>query len=118
MTMMIFVKNSSPKKKRKPTAKQRELQKSWDELLKKYPTKNLPTKKSDDLSSVYSLGVPACRETPKIPSLQSNNYDCYKKQVPVYTGNKMKGIGTMHKSNSVPIFSDEEAVDIAKMRRG
>ena len=35
-----------------------------------------------------------------------------------YTGNKVKGIGTMHKSNAVPIFSDEEAHDIATMRRG
>jgi hypothetical protein len=35
----------------------------------------------------------------------------------VYTGTKVKGIATMHKSNAVPIFSDEEAVDIARMRR-
>jgi hypothetical protein len=35
----------------------------------------------------------------------------------VYTGTKVKGIGTMHKSNAVPIFSDEEAVEIAHMRR-
>ena len=40
-----------------------------------------------------------------------------KKESYVYTGNAMKGIGTMHKSNMVPIFSSEEAVDIAKMRR-
>jgi hypothetical protein len=36
----------------------------------------------------------------------------------VYTGNKILGIGTMHKSNAVPIFSDEQAVEIATMRRG
>ena len=35
----------------------------------------------------------------------------------VYTGTKIKGIGTMHKSNAVPIFSDQEAQDISKMRR-
>ena len=35
----------------------------------------------------------------------------------VYTGTKIKGIGTMHKSNAVPIFSDDEAEDIAHMRR-
>ena len=35
----------------------------------------------------------------------------------VYTGTKVKGIATMHKSNAVPVFSDEEAVDISKMRR-
>ena len=35
----------------------------------------------------------------------------------VYTGTKIKGIGTLHKSNAVPVFTDEEAVDIAHMRR-
>lgn len=39
------------------------------------------------------------------------------KQTPTYTGTKVLGIGTMHKSNMVPIFSDDEAVDISKMRR-
>ncbi len=39
------------------------------------------------------------------------------KPTPTYTGTKVIGIGTMHKSNMVPIFSDEEAVDISKMRR-
>jgi hypothetical protein len=38
-------------------------------------------------------------------------------QIPRYTGTKIKGIGTMHKSNAVPVFSDEEAKDIASMRR-
>jgi hypothetical protein len=39
------------------------------------------------------------------------------KDIPQYTGTKIKGIGTMHKSNAVPIFSDEEAVAISHMRR-
>jgi hypothetical protein len=42
---------------------------------------------------------------------------CSSKPSPVYTGTKVKGIGTMHKSNAVPIFSDEEAIDISRMRR-
>lgn len=42
---------------------------------------------------------------------------CTTKQTPTYTGTKIIGIGTMHKSNAVPIFSDEEAKDISKMRR-
>lgn len=42
---------------------------------------------------------------------------CTTKPSPTYTGTKIIGIGTMHKSNMVPIFSDEEAVDIARMRR-
>jgi hypothetical protein len=36
----------------------------------------------------------------------------------VYTGTKVKGIATMHKSNAVPVFSDQEAIEIATMRRG
>lgn len=39
------------------------------------------------------------------------------KPSPVYTGEKMIGISTMHKSNMVPVFSDSEAKDIARMRR-
>lgn len=35
----------------------------------------------------------------------------------VYTGDNMVGIATMHKSNSVPIFNQDSAIDIARMRR-
>jgi hypothetical protein len=105
-------------KKRKPTAKQRELQESWEAMIKKYATKTVVPKKQQQLSDVYSLGRPACRETPKIPSLPFTGGVCALKPNPVYTGDKIKGIGTMHKSNAVPVFSDEEAKDIATMRRG
>jgi hypothetical protein len=115
--MFVYVKTSSSKNKRKPTAKQRELQASWEAMIKKYATKTV-AKPKQQLSDVYSLGKPACRETPKIPSLPFTGAPCTKKDAPVYTGDKIKGIGTMHKSNAVPIFSDEEAIDIAKMRRG
>jgi len=104
-------------KKRKPTAKQRELRESWEAMMKKYATKTV-AKPKQQLSDVYSLGKPACRETPKIPSLPFTGAPCFKKESPVYTGDKIKGIGTMHKSNSVPVFSDQEAIDIATMRRG
>ena len=103
-------------KKRKPNAKQRELRAEWEALLKKYATKTI-VKPKQSLSDVYSLGKPACRETPKIPSLPFTGGACALKPNPVYTGTAIKGIGTMHKSNAVPIFSDEEAVAIATMRR-
>ena len=35
-----------------------------------------------------------------------------------YTGDRLLGIATMHKSNSVPVFSQEDAHEIARMRRG
>jgi len=115
-TMQMIFTSPGKSKKRKPTAKQRELSNSWELLLKKYATKTVVPKKQQ-LSDVYSLGKPACRETPKIPSLPFSGASCTKKENPVYTGTKIKGIGTMHKSNAVPVFSDEEAVDIATMRR-
>lgn len=34
-----------------------------------------------------------------------------------YTGTKLIGIATMHKSNLVPVFSQEAAEEISKMRR-
>lgn len=105
-------------KKRKQNAKQRELQASWEAMLKKYATKKIVPRKDQSLSDVYSLGAPACRETPKIPSLPFTAGPCTKAPDKVYTGTAIKGIGTMHKSNAVPIFSDEQAVDIARMRRG
>jgi len=104
-------------KKRKPNAKQRELDAAWEKLIKKYEPKKPVVTKQDEVL-LYSLGKPACRETPKIPSLPFTGGACPKKANPVYTGTKVKGIGTMHKSNAVPIFSDEEAVAIATMRRG
>lgn len=36
---------------------------------------------------------------------------------PTYTGDKIVGLATMHKSNCVPVFSESEAKDISAMRR-
>ena len=103
-------------KKRKPNAKQRELDAEWEKMLKKYEPKK-PVQAKQDAVFTYSLGKPACRETPKIPSLPFTGGVCALKPSPVYTGTAIKGIGTMHKSNAVPIFTDEQAVEIATMRR-
>lgn len=99
-------------------AKQRheQLAASWEQLKKTYdrplPTKATPMRK-------YKLAMPPGRATGvDIPSLNSGLGIAAKAPVPVYTGTKVKGIGTMHKSNAVPIFSDEEAVEISTMRRG
>jgi len=36
--------------------------------------------------------------------------------VKTYTGDKMLGIATMHKSNAVPVFSQQSAQEIGKMK--
>ena len=35
----------------------------------------------------------------------------------VYTGTLIKGISTMHKSNSVPVINKKQAIEISQMRR-
>ena len=42
---------------------------------------------------------------------------CTKKEPMQYTGTLVKGIATMHKSNAVPVINQQEAIDIANMRR-
>ena len=118
MSMQLIHTSFKKSKPKKPTAKQRELKSNWEAMLKKYEPKN-PVKSvaKQELRDTYSLGRPACRETPKIPSLPFTGGPCSLKPNPVYTGTAIKGIGTMHKSNAVPIFSNEEAVAIATMRR-
>jgi hypothetical protein len=61
--------------------------------------------------------TPPGRETPKIKSQDTGWVPCVKVHDQEYTGTKIKGIGTMHKSNAVPIFTDEEAIEISSMRR-
>lgn len=75
---------------------------------------------------VYEQGVyePAKvfrRETnaDNVPSRIGNGYWCGSKKVDeVYTGNNVIGIATMHKSNAVPVFTNEQAKETATMRRG
>lgn len=57
------------------------------------------------------------RETPVYPSKDSGIGVAVLPPKKEYTGTLIKGIATMHKSNAVPIISDEQAVDIARMRR-
>ena len=101
--------------------KARDLDSSWKELLKKHGIEQEERKRRRALSSgTYTHKVePYRRDTgPRIPSLDPTNMaPCLKAPDKVYTGTMIKGIGTMHKSNAVPIFSNQEAEDIAKMRR-
>ena len=64
-----------------------------------------------------TMRVPPGRETPRIESRDTGWVACVKHQDTEYTGTKVKGIATLHKSNGVPVFTDQEAIDISKMRR-
>jgi hypothetical protein len=93
----------------------RELAADWEKLVKKHGTSNKIIK-TEKLS--YKLTTPAGRTTTtNIPSRNTGDGIGSSKQIPKYTGTKILGIGTMHKSNAVPIFSDDEAKSISSMRR-
>ena len=101
--------------------KARELDASWAELQKKWGLEQESKKRKTALSAptlTYKLSAPPGRTTSNnIPSRVTEGGSTAPVHK-VYTGNKIIGIGTMHKSNAVPIFSDEQAVEISRMRRG
>ena len=101
--------------------KARELDASWKELLKNQGLALEEKRRSRAMKAeplVYKLtGVTDRAGTAHIPSRNTGG-NATLAPAKVYTGTKVKGIATMHKSNAVPVFSDEEAVEISRMRRG
>lgn len=103
--------------------KAEQLDESWKELQKRWGVEAEEKKRSramsaPSLSSSYSLKIPEGRNTTAhIKSRDTGAGNATLAPAKVYTGTKVKGIATMHKSNAVPVFSDEEAIDISKMRR-
>ena len=100
------------------------MDKEWKELQKRWGVEAEEKKRVRALSapalgsSGYSLRIPEGRNTTAhIKSVDTGLGNAVLKPAKQYTGTKVKGIATMHKSNAVPVFSDEEAVDISKMRR-
>lgn len=113
---MIYT--SLPKRKpKKPNAAQRQLQADWEAIQKKYAPKKALMRANTTFS--YSLPPPPGRSTSHhIPSRNTGDGIGSSKPTIQYTGDKMLGIGTLHKSNAVPVFSDHEAKEMARMRRG
>lgn len=60
---------------------------------------------------------PYRRETPNFRSAADTVGVAPRVDSMQYTGQLVKGIGTMHKSNAVPIIDEQHMKDIAKMRR-
>lgn len=117
------------KKTKNPTAAQRELKAQWEKILAQSskPLERGARSKGVVIASRKSTNAPfvppskvdvdPSRDLKRLPSLSQDSGVATKKASPQYTGTKMLGLGTMHKSNTVPVFSEEEAKDISKMRR-
>lgn len=109
-----YIPKSKPKKL---TKAQREQKEQWLKAINAISPKRVIVKSKKLSTKLPSFTIPPGRETPKIASLDTGFITCAKTFQNLYTGEKIKGIGTMHKSNAVPVFSDSEAKDLSSMRR-
>jgi len=122
--------STSGKKKGKPkfrnaeaARKARELKESWEDLMKRHGAEQEDRKrnravKAAPLSASYLSYPPGREPTQHIPSKDTGVGIAAKPADKVYTGSAMLGVATLHKSNAVPVFSAEDAVEISRMRRG
>ena len=113
---MIIQEHIPKRKPHKPNYKQRMLKASWEDLLRKYdvkPQKSNTAKRTSLVSNLSYRGRDA-----DIRSVDTGVGVAAKKESPQYTGDAMIGIGQLHKSNAIPIFQSEDAIEISKMRRG
>jgi hypothetical protein len=108
--------------KSKKTRKQREKEKdAWELYKQKYGLveNKARTQQIVKTTPVNHLKVlrPGAMDFKSIPSREEGSAIATKPTRNVYTGDKLVGIATMHKSNLVPIFNTDAAEDVAKMRR-
>ena len=110
--MMIHIPVKISKQKLRPK-KEREEYAAW---LASHQPKKVIHEVSQPF--VYKLTTPVGRTTTKhIPSLNTGLAVASAAPRKVYTGDKILGIATMHKSNAVPVFNSSDAVEISNMRR-
>jgi hypothetical protein len=116
---MIIHPHIPKRKAKKPNAQQRALAANWQEILRKYDVKPSKPNTKTTISRPYvSRPIRAGSSTSHIPSLDSGLGMTPKKSSAEYTGDAMIGISVLHKSNGVPVFRQEDVLDIGKMRRG
>ena len=87
-------------------------------------TTSVRKKKSSTKSSRQTIRAvqsnapkPYRRETPEYGSASDTVGVAPRTDSMQYTGRLVKGIGTMHKSNAVPVIDEQHMKDIARMRR-
>lgn len=108
MTTLSTRKRKSKKKTAAVLAEEQKIAKLLSRL--RYVKNDSRVRVTDMPSYTVSETVPTSNLIMKVEGKRKANQ---------YTGNELAGIGTLHKSNSVPIRKDSnDAVEIARMRRG
>lgn len=96
-----------------------QLEKEWASLKNKWGVTDT-TKRKNTVIVLPTIAKSPIRNHEDVRPQSLNSWvtgPAVKKESQQYTGTKIVGIGTMHKSNAVPVFSDQEALEIATMRR-
>jgi hypothetical protein len=117
------------RKSKTTTAKQTKLANDWLDDCKFCKRLGIKPKTFEEYQQYRSGNYkPKLRGTPMPEYNVSNHREKYPsgdgigvtfaKTPNTYTGDRLIGIATMHKSNSVPVFSQEDAIEISRMRRG
>ena len=98
----------------------RELDASWKELLKRQGLELEEKRRRRAMKAeplVYKLSAPAGRSTTHhIPSVDTGG-NATLAPAKVYTGDQVLGVTVLHKSCLQPVFSKQDAIDAARMRR-
>ena len=98
----------------------RELDASWKELLKRQGIELEEKRRSRAMKAeplIYKLSAPEGRMTTHhIPSVNTGG-NATLAPAKVYTGDQVLGVTVLHKSCLQPVFSKQDAIDAARMRR-
>lgn len=116
--MMIYARVKKSKRKLAPKAS-REQYEQWLNSVNKTTTNFSRGVKPKIAVEPFTFEKPQhVRKNDFIPSLNPTDMSpATKPAAKIYTGDKMLGIATLHKSNAVPVFNNTEAVEISSMRR-
>ena len=117
---MIYLNTKSKVKPKTMPKAEREEYAKWCAKYDIKPEGKAKKKPTNMIKLPGTVYTPYVRETVRYPSLNTGHSGAVTTGVKkyTYTGDKMLGIAVMHKSNLVPIFTEENAVEVSKMRRG
>lgn len=126
MKIRVTEKSNSKKWKSAEAKRQaQELEESWKQLKEKHETPlskkplTLAQKRLLDSGSAHLMSgfIPPRGPNRVIPSKDTSTAVAAKPEPKVYTGDKVIGISIVHKSCLQPVFTEEQAKDLANMRR-
>jgi hypothetical protein len=110
--------------KRKLTKKQIEQQAEFEKMMAKHakPLERGARAKGAVVKTSAPSKMPKLLDAGRrnhrdLPSLDTGYSSTAAKEQPTYTGDKVLGVALMHKSSYAPVFDEQGAKEIARMRR-